>query len=158
MIQVENVLEKIVSLLKASMQTKLDAIKLEEGDGLTLKAPRDNEYYIHEIDNIPTLSAIIVRPNATTVIVPGGTYNEDDHDITIIVIVRGKEGDISKCAQRAYRFTRAVREIVLDNPTLDDTIVGFYAKGIDYSPMMADGRALLMTVNIGVIAKTHGTN
>jgi len=153
---IEETLTKVKSTISTNLQTYLTVIQVAKADGITLTAPIAENYHIYEVDSMPFFPVIEFIADSTDVVIAGGTWDEDDHHIIIKVhnaTDQGKESDVS---MKSYRFTKAIAEIILDNRTLDDTVIGIQITNVNYEPMMTDGYTFKQEVWIHCTIKRFG--
>jgi len=154
---IEETLNLVKSYISTNLQTYLTAINVEKADGRTLTAPQATDYIISEIDAIPNFPFINLVPDVSDNIINGGTWDETDHRIIIKAHNVTKEGSTHDCAVRSYRFARAISEIVIDNRTLGDQVIGIKITNINYTPMMSDGNTFKQEIWVNAVVKHHGT-
>jgi hypothetical protein len=157
---VEETLEIVKTLISTNLQAYLTVIQAEKADGRTLTAPTANDYIISEIDAFPNFPFIQFVPNTSNTVVAGlagGIRDEVDHNIIIKVHNTTPEGSTYDCSVRSYRFTRAIREIILDNRTISDQVIGIQIDNVNYAPMMTDGTTFKQEVWINITVKHHCT-
>ncbi len=152
---IEETLDKIKSTISTNLQTYLTVIQTAKADGRVLTAPIADHYIISEIDAIPFFPFIQFVPDTTDVVIAGGTWDENDHHIIIKVHNSTVEGSTYDCAVRSYRFIKAIAEIILDNRTLNSTVIGIQITNVNYEAMMSDGYTFKQEVWIHCTIKRH---
>jgi len=154
---IEETLEIVKTAISTNLQAYLTVINTEKADGRTLTAPIASNYIISEIEAIAGFPFIQFVPDTSNTIIPGGHWDETDHNIIIKVHNVTKEGSTYDCAVRSYRFARAIAEIIIDNRTLTDQVIGIKINNVNYTPMMSDGSSFKQEVWINCTVKHHGT-
>ena len=150
-VNIEEILTWIESALSGGIGAKLTAIATEKGDGLDLTAPIGYEItWLEEIANFPT---ILIIPDTTDSITPGGTWNEDNHNIIIACAVSSFNGKIEDCSKRTYRYQRAIEEVILDNRTLSGNVLSFYKTGVNWGSIHADNNGFMQVSETRCIVK-----
>jgi len=153
----EETLNIVNALIQANLQTYLDVINTEKADGITLTAPIASNYINTEIDAIAGFPFIQFVPNTDDNVIAGGWWDERDFNIIIKVHNVSKQGKISECAKRSYRFERAIKEIIIDNRTITDQVIGITINNVSYNPMMTDGHGFKQEIWLNAVVKHHGT-
>ena len=157
---IEETLDIVKTLLTTNLQTYLTVINAEKADGRTLTAPIAANYVIHEVLAFPEFPFIeIIADTSDTEVagLAGGVRDEVDHNIIIKVHNTTPQSLEYDAAVRAYRFTRAIREIILDNRTISDQVIGISITSVNYSPMVTDGNVFKTEVWINCTVKHHCT-
>ena len=154
---IEETLDIVHTLIATNLQTYLTVINNAKADGITCTAPIAANYIDSEIDAIAGFPFIQFVPDTSNTVVPGGWWDETDHNIIIKVHNVSKQGKTSECAKRSYRFTRAIAEIIIDNRTISDQVIGIQITNANYTPMMTDGHSMKQEVWINCTVKHHGT-
>jgi hypothetical protein len=155
-LHIEWTLELVETYLKANLQTKLTAIEASKLDKRTPDAPLTKNYSINELDEIPEFPFVQIVPDTTDTEIPGGTWDEDVHNIIIKAHNVTTRGSTYDCAVKSYRYARAISEVILDNRTLGDNVIGFYRTNIDYTPMLTDGNSFKQEIWVFASIKHHG--
>lgn len=153
----EETLNIVHSLIQTNLQTYLNVINAEKNDGITLTAPIAANYIDTEIDAIAGFPFIQFVPNTDDNVISGGTWDERDFNIIIKVHNVSTQGKISECAKRGYRFERAIKEIILDNRTISDQVIGIKINNVNYNPMMTDGHGFKQEIWLNATVKHHNT-
>lgn len=153
---IEWTLELCKTYISTNISTYLAAITVEKADGLSLPAPLATSYAINELDAISQYPFIQFVPDMTDTELPGGTWDEDEHEIIIKVHNVAKEGTIEKCAKRSYRYARAISEIIIDNRSMGDQVISWFRRQINYTPMMTDGTGFKQEIWIECSVRHHG--
>jgi hypothetical protein len=160
---IEETLEIVKTLISANLSSYLGTINTEKGDNYTCDAPRSTNYIISEIDAIPEFPFIQFVPDTSDTEIAGlagGFRDEVNHNIIIKVHNVSKYGGpagTTDAAYKSYRFTRAIREIILDNRTISDQVIGIQINNVNYAPMMTDGTNFKTEVWINCTVKHHCT-
>ena len=152
---VEYALGRIKDIISANLDAKLTAIEAEIGDGLDLMRPRATSYYINEIEELDNLPAIVILPDTANIAIPGLTWDDTEYNIIVSGHVFSTSGKIDQCAKRAYRYARAIRELIIEYRTLSDTVVAWYATGVNYGVMMEDGNGFMQSIEINTVVKVQ---
>jgi hypothetical protein len=160
---IEETLTIVKNMVSTNLSSYLGTINTEKGDAYTCTAPTADNYIISEIDAIPEFPFIQFVPDTSDTEVAGlagGVRDEVNHNIIIKVHNVSKFGGPSgttDVAYKAYRFTRAIREIILDNRTISDQVIGIWIQSVNYNPMMTDGTNFKTEVWINCTVKHHCT-
>jgi hypothetical protein len=157
---IEETLIIVKDLLSTNLQAYLTTINTEKADGRTLTAPQSDNYTINEMLSFPEFPFIEIIGNTSDTVVAGlagGINDEVDHNIVIKVHNITPEGSSYDAAVRSYRFTRAIREIILDNRTISDQVIGIKINNVNYAPMVTDGTTFKSEVWINCTVKHHCT-
>ncbi len=154
---IEETLDIVKTAITTNLQTHLNVINVEKADGITLTAPITANYIINEIDAIAGFPFIQFVADTSDVIIAAGNWDEVDHHIIIKAHNVSRQGLVAECALRTYRFTRAIAEIIIDNRTLTDKVIGIQITNVNYTPMMTDGNGFKQEVWIHCTIKHHGT-
>ena len=149
-LQIEKILTLVRDTIKNNIGTKLTAIATEMGDGITLTNPPANNYSINELEAIPFYPFIQVLPNTSDVINGLTTYDVTEHSVIVISHVAAAEGRIDFCSKRAYRFARAIWEVIKENQTLSDGVAFAVVESINYQPMSTDGDMFIQEVWLNI--------
>ena len=152
MIDVEDVVEKIIELLEAEMPTALMVIETEKNDGIALEPVA--RFYFGErfIDRVVSANAPVatVSPERSTSRNVQSSFSDDEETIVITVILRGdKEETITR---KALRYARAVKRVLNSHPVVGLVESGDVKcsaiDGIDYSPITRSGGLIFMGVDV----------
>lgn len=118
----EKFLGDVQSFLAANLATKLTAITTDKGDGLTLKVPDANAYFVQSLNTKeaaydPYIHIAAVDAHA----VPGRGAIGKIYSVNVMLVL-ADEGTDSKIMARMFRYLRAFEELFTENfaPTRSD--------------------------------------
>ncbi len=137
------VADRVVAQLKTSLPAKLTSLTTEYGDGLTLSNIPTENYVISERQKLPGFPMCVVISEDTEIPEDGEfRYGIERHHLTIAVALMNNE-DEDNLTRRTLRTVRAVEEVMLDNRTLNGSVVDVRPGRKDYANMISAGNALM---------------
>lgn len=141
---IEDVVNKIKSILQANLPAKLAAIDTARGGGITLRGVANTDYFVAQIDmaKMVTFPALFILAVNTPAINMVAQRREFNHVIDIKVLERYVAVDsrtTENLQRRLWRYIEAIEDILNSDLTLGGTVINTQIVAHDYSETTSAG-------------------
>lgn len=134
MLDHEDILTTLRTVLQSDLPSALDAIDSAKNDGIILEDPA--EYYIGSSEQrIEAFPAIVLEPAQTEWTTEGERYDRAIHRTEVYVYLIGNE-DAETLTKRLMRMMGGIRDVIDSDPTLGNTVGWCRVASEDYSPVL----------------------